>query len=65
MPPQPKTVKCVIVGDAAVGKTSLLTTYSEGHFPKEYVPTGNFSFYNYRCKLTYKLKLIGYNIPFY
>ena len=42
MPSQPKTVKCVVVGDAAVGKTSLLTTYAEGHFPKEYVPTGNF-----------------------
>ena len=37
-----KNIKCVVVGDGAVGKTCLLTTYAEGHFPHEYVPTGNF-----------------------
>ena len=35
-----KHIKCVAVGDPAVGKTCLLTTYSEGNFPGEYVPTG-------------------------
>ena len=35
-----KHIKCVAVGDPAVGKTCLLTTYSEGNFPEEYVPTG-------------------------
>ena len=31
--------KCVIIGDGAVGKTSLLFTWRKREFPKEYVPT--------------------------
>ncbi len=38
-----RQIKCVVVGDAAVGKTCMLTTYAEGRFPSEYVPTGNFN----------------------
>lgn len=32
-------IKCVIVGDKQVGKTSLAVSYSNDSFPSEYVPT--------------------------
>ncbi|BFZ58742.1 Rho GTPase [Savitreella phatthalungensis] len=31
--------KLVVVGDGACGKTSLLSVFTLGHFPKEYTPT--------------------------
>ena len=37
--PQERLLKCILLGDGAVGKTSLVVSYTTNGYPTKYVPT--------------------------
>lgn len=54
---QEKTsIKCVVVGDGAVGKTAMLMSFANNSFPEDYTPT---VFDNYTSSIKYGDKMVS------
>jgi small GTP-binding protein len=57
--PVEKVAKVVVVGDTGVGKTSLLFTWRENAFPKDYMPS---NFDNYTTKVEFHTHSISVSL---
>uniref|UniRef100_A0A914DMF1 Uncharacterized protein n=1 Tax=Acrobeloides nanus TaxID=290746 RepID=A0A914DMF1_9BILA len=44
-----RQIKCVLIGDGTVGKSCMVTTFTTGSFPQEWVPS---VFENYSAQMT-------------
>ncbi|XP_051522408.1 rho-related GTP-binding protein RhoG-like [Myxocyprinus asiaticus] len=53
-----QNIKCIVVGDAVVGKTCLLISFITKNFPEDYFP----SLFEYTTELTVDSKLISLNL---
>lgn len=57
-------IKCVVIGDDCVGKTSMLVSYATKRFPTNYVPSAfdNYAgkFYSYSTNLYICIYLYNY-----
>lgn len=52
-------ITCVIIGDAGVGKSSLVVSYTTNDFPTHYVPT---AFDNYSVDVSVGTRLVHFDI---